>query len=93
MRPHEWHDKDEEADERRYYRASKFGKKWSVITTLKSDPDWTRLDPIPLEVLEMLREQLANKYQRRRVPYEDLIVLDQMVAAAGGEALFEEEKK
>jgi hypothetical protein len=89
MTSHEWHDHDEEAGERRYYRASKFGRKWGVITTLKSEPDWNKLEPIPLLVLEMLRDLLFNKYQRRRVPYEDVIAIDKMIVEAGGEAQFE----
>jgi hypothetical protein len=84
MKHHEWHDRDETAGERRYFRAAKFGRRWTVLTTLKSEPDWHRLDPVPLPVLEALRDLLANKYQRRRVPYEDVVAIDGMVVAAGG---------
>jgi hypothetical protein len=84
MTAHEWHERDEEAGETRYYRAQKFGKKWTVMTTLKSDPDWVRYDSVPLPVLEELRTVLANKYQRRRIPYEDVVAVDAMVIAAGG---------
>jgi hypothetical protein len=84
MKSHEWHERDPEAEETRYYRASKFGKKWTVMTTLKSEEDWTKYDPIPLEVLESLRDVLVKKYQRRRIPYEDLLVINQMSEAAGG---------
>jgi len=84
MKHHEWHDLDEEAGERRYFRAAKFGKKWTVNTTLKSDEDWSRLDPIPLAVLQTLRDLLERKYQRRRVPFEDVVALDGMIEAAGG---------
>lgn len=86
MKHHEWHDLDEEARERRYFRAGKFGGKWTVSTTLKSDLDWTRLDPIPLSVLQALRILLERKYQRRRVPFEDLVALDGLIEAAGGPA-------
>ncbi len=85
MKFHEWHDHDEAAGERRYFRATKFGKKWSVKRTLKSDPDWEHLDPVPRPILEALRDQLVNKYQRRRIPYEDVVCIDKMVVDAGGE--------
>ena len=84
MRNHEWFDHDEDAGERRYFRAGKFGKKWSVITTLKSAPDWDSLDPVPLPVLEALRLLLENKYARRRVPWADVVAMDILVEEAGG---------
>jgi len=90
---HEWHDHDEAAKERRYFRAGKFGKKWHVKTTLKSDPDWEELEPVPRDILEALRSQLLNKYQRRRIPYEDVVAIDKMVVEAGGETVIEELKK
>jgi transposase-like protein len=90
---HEWHDRDEAAGERRYFRAGKFGKQWHVKTTLKSDPDWEELAPVPRDVLEALRTQLLNKYQRRRIPYEDVVAIDKMVVEAGGETVIEELEK
>lgn len=84
MKFHEWFERDEAAGERRYFRAGKFGKNWHVKTTLKSAPDWDDLDPVPRDILEALREQLMNKYQRRRIPYEDVVAIDKMVVAAGG---------
>ena len=90
---HEWHDQDEAAGERRYFRAEKFGKKWELKTTLKSDPDWERLVPPPLDILMTLREQLQNKYQRRRIPWEDVVTVDKMVVEAGGTSVLEDGKK
>lgn len=90
---HEWHDQDEAAGERRYFRAEKFGKKWELKTTLKSDSDWERLLPVPLPILETLREQLRNKYQRRRIPWEDVVTVDKMVVEAGGVSVLEEAQK
>ncbi len=90
MKYHEWSERDQEAGERRYYRAAKFGAKWTFSTTLKSDPDWERLDPAPLQFLEELRSMLLNKYQRRRVPYEDIVAIDKMVAGAGGQRVTED---
>ena len=90
---HEWHDRDEAADERRYFRAEKFGKKWKFKTTLKSDVDWEWLDPVPLDMLETLRALLQNKYQRRRVPYEDVVTVDRLVVEAGGGTIIDEVEK
>ena len=90
---HEWHDQDEAAGERRYFRAEKFGKKWELKTTLKSDPDWERLVPPPLDILMTLREQLQNKYQRRRIPWEDVVTVDKRVVEAGGTSVLEDGKK
>ena len=93
MKFHEWHEQDLEARERRYFRAGKFGKQWHVKTTLKSDEDWEELNPVPLPILEDLRLQLTNKYQRRRVPYEDVVAIDLMVVEAGGESQIENIEK
>ncbi len=92
MKFHEWHEQDEAADERRYYRATKFGRRWTVTTTLKSDETWHTYEVVPLDILEALRIQLANKYQRRRLPYEDLVTIDGMVVSAGGVSTLEEVK-
>jgi hypothetical protein len=90
---HEWHEKDEETGQWRYYRARKFGKTWDIKTTLKSDADWQHPDPVPLYILESLRSQLENKYARRRVPYNHLVAVDRLVAAAGGVAKHAEAKE
>jgi hypothetical protein len=90
MKFHEWHERDEEAGERRYFRAGKFGRRWHVKTALKSDEDWQELEPVPREILEALRGQLLNKYQRRRVPYEDVVAIDRMVVEAGGATVIAE---
>ncbi len=93
MKFHEWHEQDETANERRYYRAEKFGRRWTIKTTLKSAPDWDTYETVPLFVLENLRGQMANKYQRKRVPYEDFVTINAMVVAAGGTSIIEEVKK
>lgn len=93
MKYHEWFDHDAEAGERRYFRARKFGKNWTVSTTLKSDPDWTQLDPVPLPVLEELLALLENKYARRRVPWEHLVAVDKMIGEAGGARKYSDSRK
>lgn len=89
---HEWHEQDDEAGERRFYRARKFGKTWEIKTTLKSEEDWHHPNPVPLPMLEMLRAQLENKYSRRRVPYEHLQSVDRLIASAGGQAKYSDHK-
>jgi hypothetical protein len=93
MKFHEWHDRDESAGERRYFRAAKFGKRWTLKTTLQSAAEWESLDPAPRVVLEALRDLLLNKYQRRRIPYEDVVAVDRMVVGAGGESVIAELEK
>jgi len=93
MKFHEWYDRDEAAGERRYFRAGKFGRRWNVKTTLKSDAGWEDLDPVPKDILEALRGQLLNKYQRRRIPYEDVVAIDRMVVEAGGETVIDAVEK
>lgn len=89
---HEWHEQDEDAGERRFFRARKFGNSWEIKTTLKSEEDWHYPKPVPLPLLEALRAQLENKYARRRVPWEHLQSVDKLVAAAGGEAKYADNK-
>lgn len=93
MKFHEWYERDEAAGERRYFRAGKFGRQWHVKTTLKSDADWEELNPVPQSILEALRSQLLNKYQRRRIPYEDVVTIDRMVVGAGGQTVIEDLEK
>lgn len=90
---HEWHEQDEEAGERRFFRAEKFGRKWSMRTTLKTQPDWDPLDPIPLPVLEALRDVLHRKYLRRRVSWEDVVDVEKLIVAAGGVRVHSDEPK
>ncbi len=85
MKFHEWHERDPETRSMRYYRATKFNKKWTVMTTLQTEDEWTTYNPVPLEVLEEMRTVMLNKYQRRRIPYEDLLVVNQMIEDAGGQ--------
>jgi hypothetical protein len=87
IKQHEWSQIDESAGERRYFRAGKFGGRWTFSTTLKSDEDWTKLEPAPLDFLLEVRSLLERKYQRRRVPWEDVVAIDKLVGAAGGERI------
>lgn len=54
-----------------------------------SEEGWTEHEKISLEDLQKMREVLFNKYQRRRLPWGDVVQIDTMIedeqAAAGGE--------
>ncbi len=84
MKSHEWHERDPETRAMRYFRATKFNKQWTVMTTLATDEEWITYDAVPLDILEELRTVLVNKYQRRRIPYEDVLSINLMSEAAGG---------
>ena len=78
MIKHEWRDRSDDG-ELRFVRAHKHGGDWTFQARLKSEEDWTPLDPIPRPDLEKLREVIFNKYQRRRVPYHDVEQIDAML--------------
>jgi hypothetical protein len=62
--------------------AKRHGASWRFQTRLKSEETWTYLDALPLEDLQYVREVLWNKYQRRRVPYEQVLEIDAMISNA-----------
>jgi hypothetical protein len=78
MITHEWRDRTEDG-ELRFLRAHKHGREWNFQARLKSEEEWTPLDPISRPDLEKLREIIFNKYQRRRVPYEDVEQIDTLL--------------
>ena len=55
----------------------------------RSEEGWTGHEKISLEDLQKMREVLFNKYQRRRLPWEDVVQIDAMIedaqAAGDGE--------
>lgn len=79
MESHEWHERG--AEGLRYFRASRHGERWTILTTLKTDPEWQRLEPesIPEEVWRALRDVVWRKYQRRRCPWERVAELDKLL--------------
>lgn len=81
MKSHEWRDRDEN-DEIRLVRAVHHAGDWQIEVRLKTDPAFVRLDPIPLDLLRELRDVLAAKYRRGRVPHEHLVQLEAMVEFA-----------
>jgi hypothetical protein len=77
MESHEWRERTEEG--MRYFRASYHADRWTFHTTLKTDPDWEKVDPVPEELWRELREILWRKYQRKRLPWERIAAIDKIL--------------
>ena len=78
MTRHEWRDRSEDG-ETVFFRANHHSGEWRFMRRLKSEPDWTYLDNLPLEELEVFREVLWNKHLRRRVPLKQVDQIDAMI--------------
>jgi hypothetical protein len=80
MTVHEWRMRT--ADGPRLYRAQRFGKKWRLISRLKSEDEWIEHEaPYAADVLISLRDVLWNKYQRKRLPFEVVVEIDAQLPA------------
>jgi len=66
--------------ERREVRAEKFGKRWRLQAKLAGDDEWTYFDVPLLDALVELRDVLWRKYQRKHLAWEDVAVMDAMIA-------------
>lgn len=77
MESHEWRERTD--DGLRFWRARRHAGRWSFQTTLKTDPAWEPVDPVPRELWSALREVLWRKYQRRRVPWKHIETIDTML--------------
>lgn len=85
MISHAWRERTRDG-ELRFVRASKHGGVWMVQSRLKSEELWTTHDPVDLGDLEQLRDLLQRKYQRRRVPFEDIQQIDELIESLGSES-------
>ncbi len=65
--------------EKREARAERFGGRWRFQAKLRSEAVWTYYDTPSLEDLEELRDILWRKYQRKRLPWDDVASLDKML--------------
>jgi len=74
MERHEWREKT--ADGVRFWRARRHAGAWTFHTTLKHDPEWQPVDPVPRELWQSLRDILWRKYQRKRLPWERVAQID-----------------
>ena len=87
MKLHDWRERTE-SGENRLWRATKHGGRWEFMSRLqRSEEGWTKHESPSASELRQLREVLFNKYQRRRIPWEDVVQIDGMIeeaeAAAG----------
>jgi len=81
MKKHEWREKTEDG-ETRLVTATRHAGKWHLQSRLKSEDEWTQFEKIELDDLETLHDILSRKYQRSRVPYEQVLEIEKMIAAA-----------
>ena len=73
-----------EDGEKREARAERFGGRWRFQSKLKSEASWTYFDSPSLEDLEALRDILWRKYQRKRLPWDDVATIDKLILERGG---------
>jgi hypothetical protein len=80
---HVWKTTNEEG-EKREVRAERFAGQWRFQSKLKSEEDWTYFDVPTMEDLIELRDVLWRKYQRKRLPWDDIASIDRMITERGG---------
>lgn len=80
MESHEWRERTEEG--LRFYRANYHAGRWTFLKTLKTDPDWETVDPVPEELWRELRDILWRKYQRKRCPWKYIEDIDKLLGDA-----------
>ena len=79
MKIHDWKDRSD-TGENRLWRATKHGGDWKFMSRLqKSEEGWTTHEKMEIEDLKLFREVLFNKYQRRRIPWEDVVAIVNMI--------------
>ena len=79
MKIHDWKDRTD-TGENRLWRATKHGGDWKFMSRLqKSEEGWTTHEKMENEDLKLFRDVLFNKYQRRRIPWEDVVAIDNMI--------------
>jgi hypothetical protein len=65
--------------EKREVRAERFGGRWKFQSKVPSAAQWSYYDVPPVDELETLRDIVWRKYQRKRLPWDDVASLDQML--------------
>ncbi|MEY5026770.1 MAG: hypothetical protein RLZZ244_2298 [Verrucomicrobiota bacterium] len=80
---HVWKNRTPEG-EKREVRAERFGGRWRFQSKTQSESVWTYFDHPSLEDLEELRDILWRKYQRKRLPYDDVASIDALLQAHPG---------
>lgn len=77
MQKHQWREENEEG--KMIFRATYHADEWKMYSQIKDEEEWEHHDPIPVELLEKLREVMWNKYQRGRCPHKLVTKIDQML--------------
>ena len=81
---HVWKTQTEEG-EKREVRAERFGKRWRLQAKVKGEESWTYYEvPLLSDLLE-LHDVVWRKYQRKRLPHDDLIAIEKLIVEQGGE--------
>ena len=79
MKIHDWKERTD-TGENRLWRATKHGGNWKFMSKLqRSEDEWTTHEKMEIEDLKIFRKVLFNKYQRRRIPWEDVVTIDNMI--------------
>ena len=79
MKIHDWRTRSE-TGENLLWRATKHGSRWEFMSRLqRSEEGWTNHEKMDIDELKTFREVLFNKYQRRRIPWEDVLKIDNMI--------------
>ena len=86
---HIWKTTNQEG-EKREVRAERFAGQWRFQAQLKGEDEWTYYDVPLMEDLIELRDVLWRKYQRKRLPWDDIATIDKMIKERGGEVPTEE---
>ena len=80
---HVWKTTTEDG-EKREVRAERFAGHWKFQSKLKSEENWTYFEVPSMEDLLELRDVLWRKYQRKRLPWDDVASIDRMIKERGG---------
>ena len=81
---HVWKTKTEDG-EKREVRAERFGGRWRVQAKVKGEENWTYYDAPLLEDLIYLHDVIWRKYQRKRLPHDDVLAVEKLIVEQGGE--------
>ncbi len=65
--------------EKREVRAERFGGRWKFQSKVPSEAQWSYYEVPPVDELETLRDIVWRKYQRKRLPWDDVASLDRML--------------
>ena len=79
---HVWKRVNEEG-EKVEVRAERFAGKWKFQVKAKSDEGWTYFDSPSDDDLLELRDILWRKYQRKRLPHDDVASIERMLRERG----------